>query len=70
MGSAVLLPIAALLLPVFGLPSASTNLLVSLLIAGTPEVLCLVAIAVLGREGFPKLAARRWRSPGCAIMAG
>lgn len=55
LGLAICLPVAALLFPVFGLPSASSSLLVGLLIAGTPEILCLGAIALLGREGFPKL---------------
>jgi hypothetical protein len=54
---AVMLPIAGLLFPVFGLPSASSNLLVGLLIAGVPEMLCLMGVALLGRSGFPKRGA-------------
>lgn len=57
-GFAVLLPIAALLFPVFGLPSPSSNLLVALLVAGAPEMLCLAAIALLGQEGFPNFGDR------------
>ena len=65
LGLAICLPIAALLFPVVGLPAASSNLFVGLLIAGTPEVLCLTAIAVLGKEGFQHLRGRS-RSEGVA----
>jgi hypothetical protein len=51
---AVFLPIAALLFPVLGLPSASSSLLVGLLIAGVPEMLCLAGVALLGRGGLSK----------------
>lgn len=54
LGLAIGLPVAALLFPLFGLPSASSSILVGLLIAGVPEMLCLSAVAMLGREGFPK----------------
>jgi len=66
-GCAVLLPFAALLFPVFGLPSPSSSLLVGLLVAGVPEMLSLVAIALLGREGFPRPGGRfRASSAGVA----
>ncbi len=45
---AALLPVAALLFPLFGLPSAASSLTVSLLVAGVPEGLCLTAAALLG----------------------
>ncbi len=54
LGLSVCLPVATLLFPVFGLPSASSNLLVSLLIAGAPEMLCLGAVALLGSAGLPR----------------
>lgn len=64
LGCAVVLPLAALLFPVVGLPAASSSVLVGFLVAGGPEILCLAAIALLGREGFPKFGSKpasRWR---------
>lgn len=58
LAAAVVLPVAALLFPLVGLPAASSHLGVSLLVAGAPEVLCLVAIALLGRAGFDALGGR------------
>jgi hypothetical protein len=58
LAAAVVLPVAALLFPLVGLPSAASNLAVSLLVAGAPEILCLVAVALLGRAGFDALGGR------------
>lgn len=54
----VCLPIAALLFPAVGLPSAASHLGVGLLVAGVPEMLCLAAIALLGKDGFVRLGRR------------
>lgn len=61
LGIAVLLPFAALLFPVLGLPSASSSFMVSLLVAGVPELLCLGAIALLGRAGLQSIGAKMRR---------
>lgn len=58
LAAAVVLPVAALLGPLFGLPAASSNFGVSLLVAGAPEILCLAAVALLGRAGFDALGGR------------
>ncbi len=58
LGVAVVLPVAALLGPVVGLPDASTHVGVSVLVAGVPEILCLAAVALLGRAGFDALGGR------------
>lgn len=63
--AAIVLPVSALLFPVFGLPSAASSTLVALLIAGIPELLCLAAIALLGREGFSKF--RKPRAPASKL---
>jgi len=52
MALAVLLPILALLVPLLGLPVAQSALLAGGLVAGAPEVLCLLAVALLGKENF------------------
>ena len=54
----VCLPIAALLFPAVGLPSAASSLWVGLFVAGTPELVCLAAIALLGQDGFRRLGCR------------
>ena len=55
LAAAVVLPVAALAFPLVGLPPASSHLGVSLLVAGGPEMLCLAAVALLGRTGFDAL---------------
>src|SRR5262245_64089846 len=49
---AVILPLGALIVPMLGLPLAQSALLVGVLVAGGPEVLCIAAIALLGKETF------------------
>jgi hypothetical protein len=44
---AVILPLGALIVPMLGLPLAQSALLVGVLVAGGPEVLCIAAIALL-----------------------
>ncbi len=61
LAACVLLPVAALLFPWWGLPAASASLPVGLMIAGAPEMLCLAAIALLGDEGYDRL---RGAGPG------
>jgi len=52
MALAVPLPILALMVPLLGLPVAQSALLAGGLVAGAPEVLCLLAVALLGKENF------------------
>ena len=53
---AVILPLGAFIVPLLGLPLAQSALLVGVLVAGGPEVLCIAAIALLGKETFQYLA--------------
>src|SRR5262245_5612250 len=53
---AVILPLGAFIVPMLGLPLAQSALLVGVLVAGGPEVLCVAAIALLGKETFQYLA--------------
>ena len=53
---AVILPLGAFIVPMLGLPLAQSALLVGMLVAGGPEVLCIAAIALLGKETFQYLA--------------
>jgi hypothetical protein len=53
---AVILPVGAFIVPMLGLPLAQSALLVGVLVAGGPEVLCIAAIALLGKETFQYLA--------------
>lgn len=53
---AVTLPLGAFIVPMLGLPLAQSALLVGILVAGGPEVLCIAAIALLGKETFQYLA--------------
>jgi hypothetical protein len=70
LASSVVVPVAALLFPAFGLPSASSSLFVGLLVAGVPEMLCLAAVALLDREGFDALhAGFRRRPAGSAAVS-
>ena len=48
----VVMPLGALIVPLLGLPAAQAALLAGLLVAGAPEVLCILAIALLGKETF------------------
>jgi hypothetical protein len=66
LAASVVLPVAALLFPAVGLPDASSNLAVSLLVAGVPELLCLAAVALLGRAGFDTFGARIVRRSAAA----
>jgi hypothetical protein len=49
---AVVMPLGAILVPVLGLPTAQSALLVGVLVAGGPEALCILAVALLGKETF------------------
>jgi hypothetical protein len=49
---ALILPLGALFVPVLGLPAAESVVLAGALAAGGPEVLCLLAVALLGKEAF------------------
>jgi hypothetical protein len=49
---ALVMPVFALLVPSLGLSVAQSAVVVGLLIAGGPEVICLLAVALLGRETF------------------
>ncbi len=54
----VILPLCAVLVPMLGLSTAQSALLAGLLLAGAPEVLCILAIALLGKETFQYFAHR------------
>jgi hypothetical protein len=49
---AVIMPLGSFVVPVLGLPTAQSAVLVGVLVAGGPEVLCILAVALLGKETF------------------
>lgn len=49
---AMVLPLAALFIPLLGLPATQSALIGGALVAGAPEVLILLAVALLGRQNF------------------
>lgn len=49
---ALALPVGAVVLALTGFPVTSSPLAAFLLVGGLPEILCLLAIAVLGRDHF------------------
>jgi len=58
MALAVIMPLSALVVPVLGLSTTQSALLAGVLLAGGPEVLCILAVALLGKETFLYLAHR------------
>jgi hypothetical protein len=48
----IILPLCALLVPLLGLPTTQSALLAGALVAGAPEVLCILAVALLGKDTF------------------
>ena len=53
---AVVMPLAAVFVPVLGLPTAQSAVLAGILLAGGPEVLCILAVALLGKDTFKYFA--------------
>ena len=49
------LPFCALLIPLLDLPAAQSALIAGALVAGAPEVLMLLAVALLGRQNFDRI---------------
>jgi hypothetical protein len=47
-----MLPLSAFLVPLLDLPTAQSALIGGVLVAGAPEVLVLLAVALLGRKNF------------------
>ena len=58
MALAVIMPLCALVVPVLGLSTTRSALLAGVLLAGGPEVLCILAVALLGKETFLYFAHR------------
>jgi hypothetical protein len=52
LGLSCILPLGAVAVPWLGLPAAHSVVLAGALVAGGPEVLCVIAIALLGKETF------------------
>src|SRR5262245_35748969 len=48
----VLVPLGAIVVPFLGLSPAESALVAGALLAGAPEVLCILAVALLGKETF------------------
>jgi hypothetical protein len=48
----VALPLSAALVPLLGLSTTSAAILVGVLVAGGPEVMCILAVALLGKDTF------------------
>jgi len=55
LGLAMVLPLGALLIPLLDLPVAQSTLIAGALVAGAPEVLMLLAVALLGRQNFDRI---------------
>jgi hypothetical protein len=51
-GLSIILPLCALLVPMLGLPMTQSAVLAGALVAGAPEVLCILAVALLGKDTF------------------
>ena len=62
LGLAMVLPLAALLVPLLGLLVAQSALIGGVLVGGAPEVLMLLAVALVGRQNFDRIvgAAKRF----------
>ena len=58
LGLSVVMPLGALVVPLLGLSTGHAALLVGALVAGVPEVLCIVAVALLGKSTFQYLTHR------------
>jgi len=56
MAAAIILPLAAIFVPLLGLSTAHSAVLVGILVAGGPEVLCILAVVLLGKDTFNYLA--------------
>jgi hypothetical protein len=52
MAAAVILPLAAIFVPLLGLSTASSAVVVGIMVAGGPEVLCILAVVLLGKDTF------------------
>ena len=55
LGLAMVLPLCALLIPLLDLPVAQSALIAGALVAGAPEILMLLAVALLGRQNFDRI---------------
>ncbi|HEY5814358.1 MAG TPA: transporter suffix domain-containing protein [Terrimicrobiaceae bacterium] len=58
LGLSIILPVFAIFVPFLGLSVAQSALVAGLLIAGGPEVMALVAVALLGKQTFRYLLHR------------
>ena len=52
MGAAIILPLTAIFVPLLGLSTAHSAVLVGIMVAGGPEVLCILAVVLLGKDTF------------------
>ena len=52
MAAAIILPLAAIFVPLLGLSTAHSAVLVGIMVAGGPEVLCILAVVLLGKDTF------------------
>src|SRR5215831_6296387 len=52
LGLSFVMPLCALFVPLLGLPTGLSAVIVGLLVAGGPEVMGLIAVALLGKETF------------------
>jgi sterol desaturase/sphingolipid hydroxylase (fatty acid hydroxylase superfamily) len=49
---AVVMPLCVLAVPMLGLSTTQSALLAGVLLAGGPEMLCILAVALLGKDTF------------------
>jgi len=65
----LIMPLFAFLVPLLGLPVAESAVIVGVLIAGGPEVVGLVGIALLGRNAFKYFTYQAKRAFSAAVLA-
>jgi uncharacterized membrane protein len=65
---AMVMPLLALAVPFLGLSTATTTVLAGALVAGGPEVLCVLAVALLGKENFQHFVALGKKVAGDVIL--
>jgi hypothetical protein len=64
----VVVPLSAVFVPVLGLPAAQSAVLAGVLLAGVPEVLCILAVVLLGKDTFQYFAHQATRAFRRAVL--
>jgi len=62
------MPLLALVVPFLGLSAATATMVAGALVAGGPEILCVLAVALLGKENFQYFIALGKKVAGDVIL--